>query len=170
MSKTSFFSIYRGIGLGFKGFASADDWSGKVSTCRSRDFVFFFLIKNFSFYLAFKKYIFVIFFWKKKKKGYNYEKCYIDNIFTINPNWHVWVQRDLETSAHFISGPRPTPRRKKCPRRNERNPDCQSILSRTTMSSADQNHRRRRHHVARSSPLEDLKRDSKPNRPAIRAW
>ena len=36
----------------------------------------------------------------------------------------LWGQRDLETSVHFISSPRPTPRRKKCPRTNEGNPDC----------------------------------------------
>ena len=36
----------------------------------------------------------------------------------------LWGQGDLETSAHSISSPRPTPRRKKCPRTNEGNPDC----------------------------------------------
>ena len=82
----------------------------------------------------------------------------------------LWGQRDLETSVHFISSPRPTPRRKKCSRTNEGNPDCQNILPRMTLSSANQNHRRGRPHVARGSPLEDPKGDSKSNRPTIGAW
>ena len=82
----------------------------------------------------------------------------------------LWGQRDLETSAHSISSPRPTPRRKKCPRTNEGNPDCQNILPRTTLTSADQNHRRGKRHVVRGSPLEDPKGDSKSNGPAIGAW
>ena len=40
--------------------------------------------------------------------------------------------KDLRTPAHFISSPRPMPRRKKCPRTNKENPDCQDILLRTT--------------------------------------
>ena len=66
--------------------------------------------------------------------------------------WRIW-----QSPAHFISSPRPTPRRKKCPRTNEGNPDCQNILPRTTLSSADQDHRRGRRHVARGSPLKDPK-------------
>ena len=68
--------------------------------------------------------------------------------------------KDLGTPAHFISSPRPMPRRKKCPRTNEGNPDCQDIQPRMTLSSADQNHRKGRRHVARGSPLEDPKGDS----------
>ena len=81
----------------------------------------------------------------------------------------LWGQRDLETSAHFISSSRPTPRRKKCPRTNERNPDCQDILPRTTLSSANQNHGREKRHVARGSSFEHPKGSSEPNRPAIGA-
>ena len=50
--------------------------------------------------------------------------------------------KDLGTLVHFISRPRPMPRRKKCPMTNKGNPDCQDILSRTTLSLADQNHKR----------------------------
>ena len=78
--------------------------------------------------------------------------------------------RDFGLLAHSISSPRPTPRRKKCPRTNKGNPDCQNILSRTTLSSVDQNHRRGRRHVTQGNPLEDPKGDSKPNGPAIGAW
>ena len=79
--------------------------------------------------------------------------------------WRIW-----QSPAHFISRPRPTPRRKKCPRTNEGNLGCQDILLKTTLSSADQNHRRGRRHVAQGSPLEDPKGDSKSNGPAIGAW
>ena len=78
--------------------------------------------------------------------------------------------KDLGTPAHLISSPRPTPRRKKCSRTNEGNLDCQIVLSRTTLSSTGQNHRREMHHVARGNPLEDRKRDSKPYGLAIGEW
>ena len=78
--------------------------------------------------------------------------------------------KDLGTPAHLISSPRPMPRRKKCSRSNEGNPDYQDILPMMTLSSADQNHRRGRHHITRSSPLEDPKGDFEPNGLAIRAW
>ena len=58
------------------------------------------------------------------------------------------------TPAHFISSPRPMPRRKKCPRMNKGNPDCQDILPRMTLSSADQNQGKGKRHVARGSPFE----------------
>ena len=58
------------------------------------------------------------------------------------------------TPAHFISSPRPMSRRKKCLRMNKGNPDCQDILPRTTLSSADQNQGKGKRHVARGSPLE----------------
>ena len=77
--------------------------------------------------------------------------------------------KDLGTPAYFISSPRLMPRRKKCLRTNKGNPNCQDILPRTTLCSADQNHRRGRRHVARGSPLEDPKGDSEPNGPAIGA-
>ena len=82
----------------------------------------------------------------------------------------VWGQKVLEASAHSISSPRPTPRRKKCSGTNERNPDCQNVLPRTTLSSAGQNHGRGRRHVARGNPLEDRKRDSKPYGLAVGVW
>ena len=82
----------------------------------------------------------------------------------------LWGQKDLEISAHSISSPSPTPRRKKCQRTNEGNPDCQNILPRMTLSSVDQNHKKGRHHIARGSPLKDPKGDSKPNGSAIGAW
>ena len=78
--------------------------------------------------------------------------------------------KDLGTSAHFISSPRPMPMRKKCSRTNKGNPNCQDILPRTTLSLADQNHRKGRHHVARGNPLEDPKGDFEPNGLAIGAW
>ena len=78
--------------------------------------------------------------------------------------------KDLGTPVHFISSPRPIPRRNKCPRMNKKNPYCQDILPRTTLSSANQNHRRGKRHVARGSPLKHPKGSSEPNGPAIGAW
>ena len=78
--------------------------------------------------------------------------------------------KDLGTPAHLISSPRPTPRRKKCPRMNEMNPDRQIVLPRMTLSSTSQNHRREKRHVARGNPLKDRKRDSKPYELAIEEW
>ena len=66
--------------------------------------------------------------------------------------------KDLGTSAHLISSPRPTSRRKKCPRMNEGNLDYQIVLQRTTLSSASQNHGREKRYVARGNPLEDHKK------------
>ena len=78
--------------------------------------------------------------------------------------------KGLKTPAHFISGPRPMPKRKNCPRTNEGNPNYQDTLPRTTLSSANQNRRRGRRHIVRGSPLEDPKGDSEPNGSAIGAW
>ena len=61
---------------------------------------------------------------------------------------------DLATSAHFISNPWPMPRRKKCPRTNKESPDCQDVLLRTTLSSANQDRRREKRHVTKGSRLE----------------
>ena len=66
--------------------------------------------------------------------------------------------KDLGTPAHLISSPRPTSRRKKCPRMNEGNLDYQIVLQRTTLSSASQNHGREKRYVARGNPLEDRKK------------
>ena len=78
--------------------------------------------------------------------------------------------KDLGTPAHFISSPRFMKRRKKCPRMDKGNPDCQDILLRTTLSSVDQNHGRGKHHVARGRPFEHPKGSSEPNGPTIGAW
>ena len=77
--------------------------------------------------------------------------------------------KGLKTPAHFISGPRPTSKRKNYPRKNEGNPYYKDTLLRTTLSSADQNHKRGRHHIANGSPLEDPKGDFKPKGSAIGA-
>ena len=46
----------------------------------------------------------------------------------------LWGQKVLEVSAHSISSPRPTLRRKKCLGTNEGNPNCQNVLPRATLS------------------------------------
>ena len=70
--------------------------------------------------------------------------------------------KDLETSAHFISNPWLMLRRKKCPRTNEESPNCQDMLPRITLSSADRDHGRGKHHVARGSPFEHPKEVPNP--------
>ena len=83
-------------------------------------------------------------------------------------NYELWIiiiiiivgLKDLGTPAYFILGPWPMPRRKKCPRTNKENPDCQDILPRTTMSSADWNHGGVKCHAARGSLLEHPKGSS----------
>ena len=78
--------------------------------------------------------------------------------------------KDLGTLAHFISGPWPMLRRKKCSRTNKGNPDYQDVLPRTTLSSADQNQGRGKRHTARGSPLEHPKGSSEPSGPAVETW
>ena len=83
---------------------------------------------------------------------------------------YIWGQKVLEALAHSISSLSPMSRRKKCSRTKEEKLDCQIVLPRMTLSSAGQNHRRERRHIARGNPLEDCKRDSKPYGLAIGAW
>ena len=59
--------------------------------------------------------------------------------------------KDLATPAHFIPSPRPTPRRKKCPRMNKEGPSCQEMSPRTILSSANQGHGGRKRHALKGS-------------------
>ena len=93
--------------------------------------------------------------WKIKKRRRNF-------VFFCLFVYYLWGQKVLEALAHSIPSPRPMPRRKKCPGTNEGNPNCQNVLPRTTLSSANQNHERKKCHITRGHPLEDHKRDSKP--------
>ena len=61
--------------------------------------------------------------------------------------------KDWATPAHFISSPRPTPRRKKCPR--------------TILFSANRNHGRRKRHATKGSFPGRPKRKHKSNETAI---
>ena len=78
--------------------------------------------------------------------------------------------KDLGTSSHFISGPWPMPRRKKCWRKNKENLDCQDILPRITLSSADQGHRRRKWHTLEDSPPKRPKQKDQHSGLAMGAW
>ena len=68
----------------------------------------------------------------------------MDKFITVGP-------KDLATLAHFISGPRSMPRRKKCQRTNKGGPNCQETLSRTILFSANRDHRRRKRHATKGS-------------------
>ena len=78
--------------------------------------------------------------------------------------------KDLGTPTHFISGPWPMLRKKKCPRKNKENPDCQDILPRTTLSSADQGHGRRKWHTLEGSPPRRPKQKDQHSGPTMGAW
>ena len=71
------------------------------------------------------------------------------------------------TPAHFISSPRPTPRKKKCPRTNEEGPKCQETLPRTILFSANQDHGRRKRHATKGGLLDCLKGKHKCNETAM---
>ena len=59
--------------------------------------------------------------------------------------------KNLATLPHFISGPRPMPRRKKCPRTNKEGPNCQETLPRTILSSTNLSHGRKKRHALKDS-------------------
>ena len=76
--------------------------------------------------------------------------------------------KDLATSAHFISSPRPMPRRKKCPRTNEEGPNCQEALLRTILFSATRDHGRRKRYATKGSLPERPKGKHSCNETAMR--
>ena len=78
--------------------------------------------------------------------------------------------KGLRTPAYLLLGLRPMPKRKNCSRMNEGNLDYYDTLLRTTLSSANRNHKKGRRHMARGNPLEDPKKDLQPNKSAIEAW
>ena len=53
--------------------------------------------------------------------------------------------------THFIQGPRPMPRRKKCPRMNKESPSCQETSPRTILSSANRNCKKEERHALKDS-------------------
>ena len=75
--------------------------------------------------------------------------------------------KDLATSAHFISGPRPTQRRKKCLRTNKEGPNCQKTLPRTILFSANRDHGRRKRHATKGGLPDCLKGKHKCNETAM---
>ena len=92
------------------------------------------------------------------------------NILFYYSRYIIVGPKDLGTPAHFISSPWPMLRRKKCLRTNKENPNCQDILSRTTLSSAEQNHVRGKNQAARGSLLEHPKGNPERSGPTIEAW
>ena len=76
----------------------------------------------------------------------------------------------MATLVHFILGPRPTPKKKKCPRANEESPNCQEAPSRTILFLADRDHRREEWHAIKGSLAKQPKKKDKYNGPTIRAW
>ena len=73
----------------------------------------------------------------------------------------------MATPAHFISGPRPTQRRDKCPRTNKEGLKCQEMLPRTILFSANRDHGRRKRHTTKGGLLDRLKGTHKCNETAM---
>ena len=92
------------------------------------------------------------------------------NILFYYSRYIIVGPKDLGTPAHFISSLWPIPRRKKCLRTNKENPDCQDILPKTTLSSADRDHGRRKCHATKGSLLEHPKGNPERKGPTIGAW
>ena len=78
--------------------------------------------------------------------------------------------KELATPTHFISSPWPMPRKKKCPRTSIESPDCQDVLPRTTLSSANRDHEKGKCHATKGSLLERPKGKPKCSGPVIGAW
>ena len=78
--------------------------------------------------------------------------------------------KELATPTHFVSNPWPMLRRKKCPRTSIESPDCQDILPRTTLSSANRDHEKGKCHATKGSLLEHPKRKPKHSGPVVGAW
>ena len=78
--------------------------------------------------------------------------------------------RELATQTHLIWSPWPKSRKKKCPRTSIKSPDCQDILPRTTLSSANRDHEKGKCHATKGSLLERPKEKPKCNGLAVGAW
>ena len=75
--------------------------------------------------------------------------------------------KELATPSHFISSPWPMPRKKKCPRMSIEIPDCQDILLRTTLSSANRDHEKGKYHATKGRLLKRPKGKPKHSGPVI---
>ena len=84
----------------------------------------------------------------------------IENTIAVGP-------KNLITPAHFILSPRLTSKRKKCPRTNEKGPNCQETLLRTILFSVNRDHGRRKRHATKGNLLERPKGKHKYNKTAM---
>ena len=70
-------------------------------------------------------------------------KIFVREVIRYLIGWFVTVgSKNLAAPTHFILSPRPTLRRRKCPRTNEESPNCPETSPMTILSSASQDHRR----------------------------
>ena len=69
--------------------------------------------------------------------------------------------KNSATPAHSILSPRPTPRKKKCPRTNEESPNFQAASLRTILSSANQDYRGEERHAIKGRLAEHPKKMDK---------
>ena len=76
----------------------------------------------------------------------------------------------LATLAHFILNPRPTPRKKKHSRTNEKSPNCQAASPRTIPSSANRDYKGEERHAIKGRLAEHPKKQDKYCGSAMGAW
>ena len=99
----------------------------------------------------------------------NLKKIDKSSLYIINTFFSLYIYtivgpKNLATPGHFISSPRPTPRRKKCLRTNKEGPNWQEMLLRTIPFSANEDHRRRKRHTTKGSLPKCPKRKHKRNK------
>ena len=75
--------------------------------------------------------------------------------------------KNLATPAYFISSPKPTLRRNKCPRTNEEGPNCQETLPKTILFLANRDHGRRKRHTTMGNLPKRPKGKHKCNKSAM---
>ena len=75
--------------------------------------------------------------------------------------------KEFGNPTHFISSPKPEPRRKKYPRTNEEGPNCQKTLPRTILFLANRDHGRKKWHTTKGSLSERPKGKHKCNESAM---
>ena len=82
----------------------------------------------------------------------------------------VWGWRIWQSPAHFISSPRPTPRKKKRPRMSKEGLSCWEASPRTILSSANQGHWRGKQHTLKDNHPSCPKQKDQHSETAMGAW
>ena len=123
---------------------------------RKMQILFYLLLKNYTFIFLNYAYNLIYKFLQHIHSIYiffihynKYYYCTLDFNFPLNLYFeHIYIYivgpKDLASPAHFISNPRPTPRKKKRLRMSKEGPSCWKASPRTILSSANQGHGKRK--------------------------